>query len=580
VIEVRNNLMDRMVAAVSPERGLKRMAARATLAAATSLSSGGSPTEPGGRLFGRGSYNAANSSRRQTRNWFARPRSANADYIGGQKTLVGRSIDAWENMPMGTAAIERRVTFTIGTGLMAIPEIDAAAVGVAPDQVAAIAARIATDYDEYMASTDPDAERTSTGYGLQDVIYRGALLGGDILQVRVMPESQPGRRSSTSWKLYEAHWIVSPMGHLEGEVLTSGEGAGNVCVAGVEMDAYSAPVAFHVLKKDPGSFGYRMVDDTVRIPAWGEKTDLPTAVHIMIKLRAAQARGVPLLAPVLETLKQVSDLTEAELFAAVLTAMLAIIYKSPGAEAMPEPEYGTDPIVTGQEGYDPTPAARSDYRMEAGTTWEIDSDAEVDMKSPGRPNPAFDPFFMGLMRQLSAAIETPVEVLLLHFLSSYTASRAAFETFYTLVRKSREWLASHSESPRYRAWLFEQVARGRYKLPGFLADADKRAAWGKVRFRGDGKISMDPAREAKALEIHEAHGWRTGQEITAELTGGDYDANVTRRGLEHARFIELGLPIPNVVGGGNGLPEATDTTDNIAGSGSGGSSGGDKGGNN
>jgi capsid protein len=105
-------------------------------------------------------------------------------------------------------------------------------------------------------------------------------------------------------------------------------------------------------------------------------------------------------------------------------------------------------------------------------------------------------------------------------------------------------------------------------LPGFLTDENKRAAWSRVRFRGDGKLSMDPAREAKALEIHEAHGWSTGAQITAELNGGDYDANVTARIAEHQRFVAGGLPIPNVVGGGNGLPEATDTTDNIAGSGS------------
>jgi hypothetical protein len=49
----------------------------------------------------------------------------------------------------------------------------------------------------------------------------------------------------------------------------------------------------------------------------------------------------------------------------------------------------------------------------------------------------------------------------------------------------------------------------------------------------------------------------TGAQITAELNGGDYDANVTARIAEHQRFVDGGLPIPNVVGGGNGVPEAT-----------------------
>jgi hypothetical protein len=59
MIEIRPNVMDRMVAAFSPERGLKRMAARASLAAATALTAprGGSPTDPGA-IWGRGGYKA------------------------------------------------------------------------------------------------------------------------------------------------------------------------------------------------------------------------------------------------------------------------------------------------------------------------------------------------------------------------------------------------------------------------------------------------------------------------------------------------------------------------------------------
>ncbi|MBM3928576.1 MAG: phage portal protein, partial [Sphingomonadales bacterium] len=256
MMTVRPTLVDRMVAAVSPERGARRLAARMKLAAATALSSR-SPTEPGGDIIGSGGYDGASTSRRQTRGWRTRPRSANADYLGGQRTLIGRSRSAAMNLPLGTAAIERTVTFTIGTGLMAIPDIRPDVVGQSPEVVAALSARIAADYDEYMSSTDPDAERSTTGYGLQDIILRGVLEAGDILQVRVMPEEQVGRTSTTAWKLVEADRIVSPTGHIEGKPAGAarsmmGEGSGNVIVGGVELDEYGAPLAFHVLRRDPG----------------------------------------------------------------------------------------------------------------------------------------------------------------------------------------------------------------------------------------------------------------------------------------------------------------------------------------
>ena len=45
------------------------------------------------------------------------------------------------------------------------------------------------------------------------------------------------------------------------------------------------------------------------------------------------------------------------------------------------------------------------------------------------------------------------------------------------------------------------------------------------------------------------------------LTGGDYDANIQRRGREHKQFIDAGLPIPNARGGGSdtGAQSNTDT---------------------
>lgn len=554
------NWIDRTISAVSPVAGVRRQAARAVLAKTTALTAAqGLAVEPGGRITGPGGFVGGQSDRRQTRGWRARIRSANAD-SAQRKTLVARSRDAAMNLPLATALIDRRVTFVVGTGMMAIPQLDAERLGLTADDAAALTAQIMRDYDRYMSSTDPDAERVATGYELQEVVLRGRLESGDILGIRTMPDKQVGRRTQTAWKLIEGDRIVSPASHTEGEKHAA---SGAVVVHGVELDAYGAAVAYHVLKKAPSALAAgRVANDTVRIPAWGERTGLPNAVLVMHKKRAEQARGVPILAPVLETLKQVSDLTEAELFAAVMTAMLAIVYKSPGAGQMPEADYGTGEIVQASGIPDTgSDEPKSDYRLEAGTVLEIDSEDEVSIESPGRPNPAFEPFFLGLAKQLGAALETPHEVVLLSFNSSYTASKAALEVFYTLVRREQASLGSHWCDPAYQAWLFEQVARGRYALPGFLTDPLRRELWSDVRHRGDGKISLNPAQEAKALEIYEAHGWKTGGEITAELSGGDYDSNVQTRIGEHGRWVDGNLPVPGAKGGG-AAPAADHQTDN------------------
>jgi lambda family phage portal protein len=540
------NIIDRTISAISPAAGAKRLAARAALKAGTALLAS-APTAPGGRISGPGGYNGGQSDRRATKGWRARTRSANAD--GAQRgTLVARSRDAVMNLPLATALIDRRVTFVIGTGMMAIPQLDAERLGLDPEAAALLTAQIMRDYDRYMSSKDPDAERAATGYEQQEVVLRGELESGDILAIRVMPENQPGRRHQMAWKLIEGDRVVSPFGHTEGTALPNG---GPVVVHGVELDGYGAATAYHVLKRAPAPLGSRQGNDTVRIPAWGEKTGLPNAILVMRKKRAEQARGIPLLGPVLETLKQISDLTEAELFAAVMTAMLAIVYKSPGAGALPEADYGTGDIVQSDGMPETASETRSDYRLESGTVLEIDSEDEVEVSSPGRPNPAFDPFFMALVRQLGAATETPASVAMMEFNSSYTASKAELEAYYMTVRRDQGAIASKWCDPHYEAWLFEQVAKGRYpQITGFFSDPLRRELWSDVRHRGDGKISLNPLQEAKALEIYEAHGWNTGADITAVLAGSDYDTNVKTRIGEHKRWIAGGLPVPGARGGG------------------------------
>ena len=554
---IRPTMLDRAIAAVSPSRGVRRLAARASYVAMANA-----VTEPGGGIDRRGGYRAGQSDRRQTRGWFAKPKSANSDMLGRQETLVGRSRDAAMNLPPATAAIERNVTFTVGTGLMAIPDLDAEMLGLSPEEKQYWTARMMRDYDEYMSSKDPDAERSATGYGLQQIVLRGMLESGDILGLRCWPEEQIGRVHMTAWKLVEGDRVVSPANHTEGK-RWGGEN-GPVLTCGVEQDGYGAAQAYHVLQKAREPYASaRMNGDTQRYPAWGKDSGLPTALLVFDKKRAEQVRGVPFLAPVLELVRVFMDATDAAALSLVLQSMLAVIYKSPGAQAMPEPEYGTGELVQA-DGVPETMAApaSSNIAMEPGMVLELDSDSEVDLKSPGRDNPVYEKFFETLVTMIGAATGTPFGVLMARFNNSYTASKGELELFYKEIVRRVDRFAADWCAPTRACWIHEQVVRGVYDLPGFLEDPRLRAAWCSVRWAGDGKISLDPLRERKAFEIDEAHGWQTGQQIAASINGGDFDANVDRRIAEHRRFVEGGLPIPNQQGGGSKPAEAEPGADN------------------
>uniref|UniRef100_UPI002269EE11 phage portal protein n=1 Tax=unclassified Sphingomonas TaxID=196159 RepID=UPI002269EE11 len=311
-VKVRPTLIDRAVAAINPAAGLARMADRTRLAASATMFGGGA-----------GGYRGAQADRGKRRGWFARSRSANADILPGSERMRAEQRDAAMNQPIATAAINRKVTFTIGTGLMAIPAINGTALGLTPDEQEAWEQRIATDYDAYMASKDVDASRQATGYGVQAIVERGTITSGDMLALRVMPENQPGRVTETAWQLVEADRLRNPPTVADGG---RDPKTGNIIAGGVEVDRYWNPVAYHILKQHPGDLQMLYAAGLVpeRIEAWDTTLDLPRVVHVYKKERAEQVRGVGLLATVLEPLKMVSDLSDAELFASVMSAMIAV----------------------------------------------------------------------------------------------------------------------------------------------------------------------------------------------------------------------------------------------------------------
>lgn len=537
-IEVRPTLLDRAIGYFNPKAGADRLADRTRMSASTSF------------FGGSGGYRGGRGERGKRRGWFARARSANADMLPGSERLRAEQRDAVMNAPIATAAINRMVTAVVGSGLMALPAIDGEALGLTPAQVEEWHRRIAADYDGYMASKDADAERKSTGYGLQAVSYRGAITSGDILAMRVMPDDQPGRVTATAWKLIEADRLRNPPTVTDGAIDPV---TGHMIAGGVEVDNFGAPVAYHVLKQHPGDLvlrpGAMLVPE--RIEAWDRVLQLPRVVHVFKRERPEQVRGVGMLATVIEPLKMVSDASDAELYATVMSAMIAVVYKSKGASPMPMPDFGDEDAVEGGGeggGGMMPPEAPNEYRFEAGSVMEIDSDAEVDIKSPGRPNSAFDPFFQAIVRQIGAAIGVPAGVLMLMFNSSYTASKAELEVFYLQVRAERAWLEGDIAVWQYVCWLAEKIARGDYVMPGFFSDLRRRAAWAGVGWRGDGKITLNALQEAKGYEVQEAHGWRTGEEITAELTGGSFRENIRKRGAEHRAFVAEGLPPPTQAG--------------------------------
>jgi hypothetical protein len=207
-----------------------------------------------------------------------------------------------------------------------------------------------------------------------------------------------------------------------------------------------------------------------RVPFRGA-TGRRNVLHLFKPLRPGQVRGVPWIAPVLEPLKQLQRFTDAELKAAVDSAIFSVFIKM-------DPDAFQDLFDEGRAGRDRRqrqPVVRRDGVGQGGEPAARRGDPSP---TPGRPNPAFDPFVQAILKQIGVALQLPYEVLTMHYQSSYSAARAALLMAWKFFRARRDWLATYMCQPVYELWLAEEVAEGRIARP---ASSRTRHARGLVR---------------------------------------------------------------------------------------------------
>lgn len=517
---LRPNLLDRAISYFDPKAGLERYRARAMQLTAES-------------------YIGASKSRRSMAGWLTRPKSADADTLLELPELRTRSRDLERNAPIATGALSTVRTKVVGTGLALQSRVNRDLLGISEEEASAWQRRTETEWALWAESPDCDLTRQQNFYGLQDLAFRSALVSGDVLVV--MPHLL---RSSGPYGLklqvIEADRLVNRDNKCDTPELAGG----------VQMDTDGAPVAYHVLKQHPGGqLGLAREWDVV--PAYGAQTGRRNAIHLYQRSRPGQSRGVPYLAPVIETLKQLDRYTEAEIAAAVVNALFAVFVKSEGDGLSPL-ESATLGIAPGGGG--DKPEAGWDGKLSPGLVADLRPGEDIVSANPGRPNQAFDPFMTALLRFVGMALELPYEVLIKHFQSSYSAARAALLEAWAHFRCRRDWLATHLCQPIYEVWMEEAIALGRIVAPGFFFDPLVRYAWLGCQWVGDGPGSIDPLKEVGAARERVALSISTLAEETMLHDGGDWELKVAQRVKEEGMRKAGGLaatPAPAAPGPGS-----------------------------
>ncbi len=504
------NLLDKAIAVVAPQFALKRLHARTVLALA-------------------GGYNGASYGRPGLAGWSPRSADAESDTHYDLPVLRARARDLVRNAPLASGAINTMVTNVVGTGLSLQPQPDGEFLGLSDDEQEAWAEDTLREFKLWFESTACDVTRTQNGYGLQALVFRSALESGDTFTL--LPSVQrTGQPYRLALQVIEADRVCNPKFVTDTKTIS----------AGVELDGYGAPVAYHICRQHPGSLIRRNECEWDRVTAFGTNTGRRNVLHLFDRRRPGQIRGVPILAPVIEPLKQLQRYTDAELQAAVISGMFAVFVKmDPEAFQDVFDDNGKSTYLNSAMGWDGTINGSS--LDGAGKAINLLPGESVESSNPGRPNALFDPFCQAIIRQVGVALELPFEVLIKHFTASYSAARAALLDAWRFFRGRRDWLAGNFCQPVYEAWLAEAVALGRIQAPGFFVDPSIRRAWSQAAWIGDGPGSIDPSKEVSAARDRVDMGISTLAAESILHDGGDWRAKHKQRVVENNARREAGL---------------------------------------
>lgn len=501
------NLIDKAISYIAPSTALKRVESRKKL-----------------NLMNQGYGDHGASTRKNSMvGWHSSAGSVLEDIEHNIPKLRERSRDLYMGAPLATGALKTVRTNVVGSGLKLNAQIDYEYLGMTLEEADEWETTIEREFNLWADSVHCDAQRMNDFYDLQQLAFLAQLMSGDSFALLpIIP--RPNMPYDLRIQIIEADRVCTPS-----EAVFD---VNKNIVNGVETNNLGEVIAYHVARHHPNSLTLKK-NKWTRVEKFGATTGRPNILHLMETERPEQRRGVPMLAPVIESLKQLARYSEAEIMAAVVSGMYTVFIKSENPQDERPGEFF---------GYEDDDSDYDDvnYELGNGAVVALGENESIQDSNPGRPNQAFDGFVTAICRQIGSALEIPYELLLKHFTASYSASRAALLEAWKMFKMRRSWLANDFCQPIYEEFLAEAVAKGRIHAPGFFTDPVARKAYCNAEWNGPSQGQIDPLKEVNAAEKRVNNGFSTRTRETVELGNGDYFRNSRLRIAEEKVRQESG----------------------------------------
>lgn len=379
-----------------------------------------------------------------------------------------------------------------------------------------------------------DHQELNTWGALQAQARLEALVSGDVLVV--LRQYQPTGLPRV--QLICGSAIQTP---LLGRVALR---SGHRVVHGVELDGQERQVAYWVTQRDGTS---------KRLPAYGEKSGRRLAWMLYgTEKRLDEVRGQPLLAIILQSIREIDRYRDSIQRKALILSMLAAFIKK--AEDKPS----TMPITGGaqrrsRETTQDVTGRQRQFRnadlMPGLVIEELQQGEEpVAFQSNGTYE-KFGEFEAAILQAIAWANNMPPEIYQLSFRNNYSASQAAINEYKMVLNMTRTQFGDWFCTPIYQEWLLASALSSKIKAPELVESwrdvsaYDIYGAWVSCDWAGQIKPAVDLSKLVVGYVAMMDAGLITRDRAARELNGVKFSHTIKKLARENAQLAEAMRPI-------------------------------------
>lgn len=412
--------------------------------------------------------------------------------------LCKRSATLYHTYAPAAAAIEKQTQYAIGSGLIFRSQPDYQTLGWTQER--------AKDWGKEFQKIIHYYFKSLNFYEKQQLVFRQALFGGDSVLFFI--------REGDGFDLVES----------SGEIIDWAKADGDTTL-GVKHDKFYRRQGIFTTEGD-----YNAFKDTD-----GNRN----LVMFYDKKLARQLRGYPLVYKIINLAKNDDRHTDAITQRAVIESIILATQKSTGTDFAKQTRNMAAAALRKEKGAGATFTQKigNFFKMGPGNIYQVGEGEGMEFTDQKTPSNNFGMFKDWMINYIAMATDTPPEVILSKYSTSFTAHKGALNDFKMSFMQKRTAFTRAVAAPVIEELAKQAIFDGLIEAPGFFDSPVRRQAYLSGNFIGPVPGAINPLQEVNAKKTAVEQGFQLRSDIAAEY-GNEWDNFIAERAEEERRYFE------------------------------------------